>query len=183
MPWLTLPLSKSYSDTSWGHDGRKIILVLSVATRAGSKTNTTSRELLLLTRKRSKTAKTSSEQPSLVTKTRRPSRQKLFWSLPKHSQEIAKAREGALSTMSHRLDLLDVNNSVEIFQYQHSSISLVSAKIAYFNVRSKNLADSRFDDACLDGLHRDERGLVMDQCSSKVWDFCQRKDDEKGKTM
>ena len=80
--------------------------------------------------------------------------------------------------MSHRLDLLDVNNSVEIFQYQHSSISLVSAKIAYFNVRSKNLADSRFDDACLDGLHRDERGLVMDQCSSKVWDFCQRKDDE-----
>ena len=80
--------------------------------------------------------------------------------------------------MSHRLDLLDVNNSVEIFQHQHSTISRVSAKIAYFNVRSKNLADSRFDDACLDGLHRDERGLVMDQCSSKVWDFCQRKDDE-----
>ena len=176
MPWLSLPLSKSYSDTSWCHAGRKIILVLSVATRAGSKTSTTSRELLLLTKKRSKT---SSEQPSLVTKTRRPSRQKLFWSLPKHSQEIAKGKEAALSTMSHRLDSLDVNNSVEIFQYQHSSVSRVSAKIAYFNVRSKpNLADSRFDDTCLNGLHRDERGLVMDQCSSKDWDFCLRKDDE-----
>ena len=80
--------------------------------------------------------------------------------------------------MSHRLDLLDVNNSVEIFQHQHSSISRVSAKIAYFNVRSKNLAYSRFDDTCLNGLHRDERGLVMDQGSSKVWDFCPRKDDE-----